>query len=68
MDSFLGQTLASSLEPKPVFFGVCGRLFPLGLCWKRQDSRVGCPCSTVVLQAGFRQLSSEINALPQAAL
>ena len=57
------------LEPKPVFFGVCGRLFPLGLCWKRQDaSRVGCPCSTVVLQAWFRQLSSEINPLPQAAL
>ena len=22
------------------FFGVCGRLFPLGLCWKRQDARV----------------------------
>ena len=28
----------------------------------------GCPCSTVVLQAWFRQLSSEINPLPQAAL
>ena len=32
------------------------------------SGRVGCPCSTVVLQASFRQLSSEINPFPQAAL
>ena len=46
-----GSNFGFEFGAKTCLFGVCGRLFPLGLCWKRQDaSRVGCPCSTVVLQ------------------
>ena len=48
---FWDQILASSLEPKSVFFlEFVASNSPIGLSWKRQDaSRESCRCSAVVL-------------------
>ena len=68
MTCFLAQKLALSLEPKPVFFRVCGQVIPGWLVleatgYEQSELSLLCCRSTSII----RQLSSETNPLPQAA-